>query len=99
MGICLGLTIVEFVLGRLIDSNAVHIVLALVFRLAQGFLTFRAIGLSLKLVRGQPAALTELFEPTVAYWSFLAASILYTLITVFGFILLIVPGVILGLMF
>ena len=52
----------------------------------------------LKIARGQPAELSDLFTGGPYYLRVLGAGILFGLIVVCGYVLLIIPGIILGLM-
>jgi len=98
--------IIQQLIGsRMVPRNAEIAFLILSFFLAflsWMFQIFTGVGLTLfflKVARGQPAEIGDLFRGGPYFLRALGAGFLFTLMIVFGFLLLIIPAIILTLMF
>ena len=98
--------IIQQLIGaRLVPRNTETVFLILSFFLtflSWVFQIFTSVGLTiffLKVTRGQPAEIGDLFHGGPYFLCALGAGILFTLMIVFGFLCLIVPAIILTLMF
>jgi phage FluMu protein Com len=67
--------------------------------LAITWIQMGALGVFLKIARGQPTSVGEIFSGGPQYWSFLGATVLVQLAVGFGMLFCYVPGIILALMF
>jgi hypothetical protein len=83
--------------GQEVQQTNFFWVLVLIIWIVQIFLSLGIIRISLKLSRSETASWGDLWEPRHLFWRYLGASILYGLITVIGFILLIIPGLIISI--
>jgi uncharacterized membrane protein len=88
-----------FVLEKPIESQGIKIFLGIGFQLLNWYLTFNALGVSLKLIDDKPVEYADLWRPQSQFWFYVLATLLYGLITALGTLLLVVPGIVLGLMF
>jgi hypothetical protein len=78
------------------DQNPNPVVMACAYVLVlavQYVVTMGCVRIMLKVVRNQHPTLGELFGEVQLFWSFIGAYFAYSLLTVVGFFLLIVPGV------
>jgi len=73
--------------------------LAFVVQLLQGLVMLALIRVGLKLLDGEPLDFSQPAKWLDGFGGYLVTAFLYAVITTFGFMLLIVPGVIWGLMF
>lgn len=75
-------------------SNSVAVIFNIVSNILQIFLGIGQVQLMCALLRGQPAEISMLFAGGGRFWATLGVSILFGLMLFGGFLLLIVPGVI-----
>jgi uncharacterized membrane protein len=99
VGTLLLLGAIRFALENPIESQGIKVVLGIGFQLLNWYLTFNALGVSLKLIDDKPVEYADLWRPQSQFWFYVLATLLYGLITALGTLLLVVPGIILGLMF
>ena len=99
VGTLLALGGIRFLIEKPIDSVAVKVILGLGFQILNWYLTFNALGVSIRLVDGQDASYADFWRPQSRFWFYVLATLLYGLIIGVGTLLLIVPGIIFGLMF
>lgn len=99
VGTLLLLGAIRFVLEKPIESQGIKIFLGIGFQLLNWYLTFNALGVSLKLIDDKPVEYADLWRPQSQFWFYVLATLLYGLITALGTLLLVVPGIVLGLMF
>ncbi|MBK8575613.1 MAG: DUF975 family protein [Elusimicrobia bacterium] len=99
LGTLLALGVVRFVIEKPIDSTALKVILGLGFQVLNWFLTFNALGVSIKLIDGKEVAYADFWRPQSNFWFYVLATLLYGFIIAGGTLLLIVPGIIFGLMF
>lgn len=99
LGTFVALGVVRFALDKAIDAVAIKVILGLGFQVLNWFVTFNALGVSIKLIDGQEVSYGDLWRPQGPFWFYVLATLLYGLITAAGVLLLIVPGIIWGLMF
>ena len=98
-GTFLAIGAVRFFLDKAIDAVAVKVILGLGFQVLNWYMTFNALGISIKIVDDKETGYADLWTPQGPFWFYVLATILYGLITAGGVLLLVVPGVIWGLMF
>src|SRR5262249_17446876 len=55
--------------------------------------------LLLKVARGEPVEISEMFSAGRYFWRFLLANLLFTIMLYLGLVLLIVPGIFVGIIF
>ena len=94
--LCLGG--VRFLVDQPFESVAVKAVIGIGFQLVNWYLTFNALGVSLKLIDHHEAVYADFWRPQSNFWFYVLATLLYGLIIGIGTLLLVVPGIILGLM-
>jgi len=99
VGTLLALGAIRFFVEKPIDSVAVKVILGLGFQILNWYLTFNALGVSIRLVDGQEVSYADFWRPQSRFWFYVLATLLYGLIIGVGTLLLIVPGIIFGLMF
>lgn len=99
LGTFIAVGVVRFGLDKAIDAVALKVILGLGFQVLNWYVTFNALGISIKLIDGQEASYKDLWLPQGTFWFYVLATLLYGLITAAGVLLLIVPGIIWGLMF
>lgn len=97
------LNIIGSIAGAVAGNEEGAIIVLLVFNLISYFcslyLTIGIMKIALSAARGEPVALGELFSGAALVPAVFAATVLFGLMALVGFLLLIVPGVILSLMF
>jgi len=69
-------------------------IISLVFGLAQVVLSMGLIYISIKLVKGEKPVFKDLFKKANKIIDYIISSMIYSIIVTFGFILLIIPGII-----
>ena len=69
-------------------------IISLLFWVIQIFISIGVIMIAIKFVRGEKPSLKELYKGGSKFINYIASAILYGLIAMFGFILLIIPGII-----
>lgn len=89
----------RFFIEKPIDSMGVKAVLGIGFQIVNWYLTFNALGVSLKLIDDKEVSYADFWLPQSNFWFYVLATLLYGLIIAVGTLLLIVPGIIFGLMF
>jgi uncharacterized membrane protein len=89
----------RFFIEKPIDSMGVKAVLGIGFQIVNWYLTFNALGVSLKLIDDKEVSYADFWLPQSNFWFYVLATLLYGLIIGVGTLLLIVPGIIFGLMF
>jgi uncharacterized membrane protein len=99
LGTVLALGVVRVVVERPIDSTAVKVILGLGFQILTWYLTFNALGVSIKLIDGKEVSYAHFWRPQNKFWFYIVATLVYGVIIVGGTLLLVVPGIIFGLMF
>jgi uncharacterized membrane protein len=90
---------IRFALEKPIESQGIKVILGIGFQLFNWYLTFNALAVSLKLIDDKPVEYADLWRPQSQFWFYVLATLLYGLITALGTLLLVVPGIVLGLMF
>jgi len=86
-------------LGEKMESQMLNVIIGIGFNVFSWYLTFNALGISLKLIDSKPVEYADLWRPQNKFWFYVLATLLYGVITALGTLLLVVPGIILGLMF
>ncbi len=99
LGVLVALGVAEGLLARVMDAASVRVALGLLFKVAQWFLTFNALIVSLNLIDGREVVFADFFTGRPSFGWYVLGTLLYGLVCGVGLLLLIVPGVILGLMF
>lgn len=99
LGTLVLLGLARFFIEKPIDTMGVKAVLGIGFQILNWYLTFNALGVSLKLIDEKEVTYADFWLPQSHFWFYVLATLLYGLIIVVGTFLLIVPGVIFGLMF
>lgn len=89
----------RYFIEKPIDSMGVKAVLGIGFQIVNWYLTFNALGVSLKLIDDKEVSYADFWLPQSNFWFYVLATLLYGLIIAVGTLLLIVPGIIFGLMF
>lgn len=89
----------RFFIEKPIDSMGVKAVLGIGFQIVNWYLTFNALGVSLKLIDEKEVTYADFWLPQSHFWFYVLATLLYGVIIGVGTLLLIVPGIIFGLMF
>ena len=89
----------RYFIEKPIDSMGVKAVLGIGFQIVNWYLTFNALGVSLKLIDEKEVTYADFWLPQSNFWFYVLATLLYGLIIGVGTLLLIVPGIIFGLMF
>jgi uncharacterized membrane protein len=89
---------VRYLIDKPIESVGIKAVIGIGFQILNWFLTFNALAVSLKLVDDQEVAYVDFWRPQSNFWFYVLATLLYGLVIGLGTLLLIVPGIILGLM-
>ena len=77
----------------------VAIGMQIVQQVASIYLTLGQVNLMLKVARGEPAQIGDMFNVGRYFWRSLGATLLFVLMTAVGYVLLIIPGIIVSLMF
>jgi uncharacterized membrane protein len=77
-----------------VASNTVAVIFNIVNNILQIFLGIGEVRLMCALLRGQPGQISMLFSGGDRFWATLGVSVLFSLMLLGGFLLLIVPGVI-----
>lgn len=99
LGTLLLLGAVRFFIEKPIDAVWVKAILGIGFQIVNWYLTFNALGVSLKLIDDKEAVYADFWRPQSRFWFYVLATLLYGLIIGVGTLLLIIPGIIFGLMF
>jgi uncharacterized membrane protein len=86
-------------LGEKMESQILNVIIGMGFNVFSWYLTFNTLGISLKLIDRKPVEYADLWRPQNKFWFYVLATLLYGVITALGTLLLVVPGIILGLMF
>jgi uncharacterized membrane protein len=103
-GFLLGVTGISFLImlaAQLagMTHGATSVLFHVIYYLIDGLIIMGMIKIALKLIDGHEAAVGDLFSCLPQLLSYVGSSLLYSLIIIVGFVLLIVPGIILGLIF
>ena len=99
VGTLLLLGVVRYFIEKPIDAVWARAVLGIGFQILNWYLTFNALGVSIKLIDEKEAVYADFWRPQSNFWFYVLATLLYGLIIGVGTLLLVVPGIIFGLMF
>lgn len=97
-GYLVGLVILLFVASMVLNVVSTAPVIGFILAIAgQVILNMGTVHITLSLANGQKRSYKELFTTVKPFWPFLGASLLVALIVGVGLVLLVVPGIVLGL--